>query len=207
MRIEIAALSRPGSLSQTTAHSRPTPEAPASASTGDVLEISALGNLATSLGDKGVESIRRLLTGGRLPEGRLLGFVQNLSQSGFSPDSVSDALGSFSSYSEILNTPQLRNVFDQVESRGMSGDLKYLDALDQVFDLGYRDVGEIFSAGKDLSDEELGVYLKSLTDLLKAGVVGTETVKFRGEPTKVFIENEIGSDYARAPLYRERFPF
>jgi hypothetical protein len=63
----------------------------------------------------------------------------------------------------------------------------------------------LFSAGQDLSEEEFGVYLSSLSTLLRNGVVGTVTVEFRGQPTTVFIENEMGSEYARAPLYPRRF--
>jgi hypothetical protein len=178
-----------------------------SVETPDVLEVSGLGRLASALGSEGIQALKSLFDNANLSEDRLQEFVEGLFQSGTSSERVSEVLTLISGFQGNLGAGGVEDVFSGIESRGISGNLEYLDRLDNLFNLGHRNVSSIFSSAEDLSDEEFSVYLKSLTTLLDHGVVGTLTVDYRGEPTKVFLSNEIGSDYSRAPLYPDRFPF
>jgi hypothetical protein len=178
-----------------------------STGTGDILELSGLSRQAASLGPEAIEALRGLAADGALTADNLSKFVDQLTQSGTQPDRIRDLLSNLSGFKTILGTTGFGDLFQEVESRGISGDLKYLDTLDSLFSLGHRDVTSLFRQGSDLSDEEFDLYLKSAAKLLQAGVVGTEVVDFRGNPTKVFIENEMGSEYARSPLWPRRFPF
>jgi hypothetical protein len=177
----------------------------ASVKTGDVLELSGLGQIASSLGVEGLNALKTLGQGG-ISEERLLAFVQSLSQQGVQDESAGSVLAKITSMSSLLGEGGEKDLFTAIESRGISGDLKYLDSLDNLFNVGSRDVAGIFNAGSEMSDEEFNVFIKSVTDLLKAGVVGTRTVEWRGQPTQIFIETEIGSDLSRARPYRRKFP-
>lgn len=177
----------------------------ASVNTGDVLELSGLGQIASSLGVEGLDALKTLGEGG-ISEERLLAFVQSLSQQGVQDESAGSVLAKINGMSSLLGEGGEKDLFTAIESRGISGDLKYLDSLDNLFNVGSRDVSGIFNAGSEMSDEEFNVFLKSVTDLLKAGVVGTRTVEWRGQPTQIFIETEIGSDLSRARPYRRKFP-
>lgn len=174
---------------------------PSSVNSGDVLEFSGLGQIASSLGAEGLKALKSLGDNG-VSEDRLLAFVESLSRQGIQKESAGSILARITGTSSLLGEGGEEDLFSAIESRGISGDLKYLDALDNLFSLGERDISGIFNAGKDMSDEEFDVYLKSVTDLLKAGVVGTRTVEWRGEPTQIFIETEIGSEMSRARPYR-----
>jgi len=171
----------------------------------DVLQLSSLGELAGALGSRGIEALRGLAGPSGIAEGRLSSFLENLFNSGASAGRADEILSTLSGLESVLGNSGLEDLFSEIESRGISGDLKYLDGLDNLFNLGHRHIRSLFSAGQDLSEEEFGVYLSSLSTLLRNGVVGTVTVEFRGQPTTVFIENEMGSEYARAPLYPRRF--
>ncbi|MCA9439462.1 MAG: hypothetical protein KC964_01550 [Candidatus Omnitrophica bacterium] len=173
-----------------------------SVETPDILEISSLGNLASSLGATGIQALQAL--SGTVEDDRLESFLGNLFGAGISGDRVGGILGSLSGLGDLSEAPDPNQLIDQVENRGISGNLEYLDRLDNLFNLGYRDVPSIFSAGSDLSDEEFGVYLDSLTTLIRNGVVGTVTVEFRDQPRTVFVETSIGSEEARSPLYPRR---
>ncbi len=177
----------------------------ASVTTGDVFEFSGLGQIASSLGAEGLNALKTLGEGG-IGEQRLLAFIQSLSQQGIRNESAGSVLVKITGLSGLLGEGGEGDLFSAIESRGISGNLKYLDSLDNLFNLGSRDVAGIFNAGSEMSDEEFDVYLKSVADLLKAGVVGTRTVEWRGQPTQIFIENEVGSDYSRAKPYRRNFP-
>jgi hypothetical protein len=174
--------------------------------TEDILEISGLAQIATALGPEGLHALQTLDEAG-VAQQNLTSFVEKLLNNGQNPNRVGDILAQLGGYSTSwLGASGTEELISRIEKKGMSGDLKYLDALDNLFNLGQRDIPGIFGAGQDMSSEEFDVYLKSVGKLLQAGVVGTRTVEFRGEPTQVFIENEIGSEYAHAPLYRKRFP-
>lgn len=177
----------------------------ASVNTGDVLELSGLGQIASSLGVEGLNALKTLGEGG-ISEDRLLAFVQSLSQQGVQNESAGSVLTKITGMSILLGEGDEKDLFTAIESRGISGDLKYLDSLDNLFNVGSRDVAGIFNAGSEMSDEEFNVFIKSVTDLLKAGVVGTRTVEWRGQPTQIFVETEIGSDLSRARPYRRKFP-
>lgn len=176
-----------------------------SVNTKDILELSGLGQIASSLGSEGLNALKSLGDNG-VSEERLLAFVQSLSQQGIQNENAGSVLAKITDLSGLLGEGGEGDLFSAIESRGISGELKYLDSLDNLFSLGERDVAGIFNAGKDMSDEEFGVYLKSVSDLLKAGVVGTRTVDWHGEPTQIFIETEVGSDMSRARPYRRKFP-
>ena len=171
----------------------------------DVLELSSLGELAGSLGPGGIEALHNLAGQSGLGEERLADFVSNLFSAGTAGNRVDEVLSTLSGIEGVLGKSGLGDLFSEIESRGVSGELKYLDGLDNLFNLGHRNIPSLFAAGQDLSEEEFGVFLSSLSTLLQNGVVGTVTVEFRGQPTTVFIENEMGSEYARAPLYPKRF--
>jgi len=176
-----------------------------SVAASDVLELSGLARVASSLGAKGLEALRTLAGEANLDESRLADFVENLSRSGTSTGRTADILSLLGGFLDPLGSSGLETLFGEVEKRGVSGELNYLDAMDNLFDLGRRDVLSIFSAGEAMSDGEFETYLGSLATLLKNGVVGTLTVDYRGNPTEVFVTNEMGSKYARYPLYPERF--
>jgi hypothetical protein len=112
----------------------------------------------------------------------------------------------FQNLTASTDTTQTDDLFSQIESRVGSGNLEYLDQLDNVFNLGYRDTASIFSAAKDLNDKDFQDLLTSLGELLQHGVIGKVTVDNRGNRTEVFLENEVGSEYARLPLWPKRFP-
>ncbi|MDA0746002.1 MAG: hypothetical protein O2954_05745 [bacterium] len=79
------------------------------------------------------------------------------------------------------------------------------EALDRALDLsgGAKDLLQNLQT---MSREDQDAFLKSLTDLLRHGVVGYEYRRINGEPQKVFIDVAIGSDLHRAPLVRgDRF--
>jgi hypothetical protein len=173
--------------------------------TGDVLELSGLGQIASSLGIEGLNALKSLGESG-ISEDRLHAFVQSLSQQGVQNESAGSVLTKITGMSSLLGEGGEKDLFTAIESRGISGDLKYLDSLDNLFNVGSRDVTGIFNAGSEMSDEEFNVFIKSVADLLKAGVVGTRTVEWRGQPTQIFIETEIGSDLSRARPYRRKFP-
>lgn len=177
----------------------------ASVKNEDVLELSGLAKIASSLGTEGIKALQALGEGG-ISEERLLVFVESLFQRGSHNENAGSVLAKMMNLSSFLGEGRETDLFSAIESRGISGNLKYLDSLDNLFNLGSRDVDGIFNAGSQMSDEEFDVFLKSVADLLKAGVVGTRTVEWRGQPTQVFIENEVGSDYARARPYRRQFP-
>jgi hypothetical protein len=179
----------------------------ASVATEDILDLSGLAITASALGSRGIQALQKLAGQSSLTEARLQEFVDRLSHAGTSTSRIGDILAQLSDFGEALGGSGLADLFTGIESRGISGDLKYLDRLDNLFNLGHRDVSSLFKPGAGLSDEEFGVFLSSAASLLQQGVVGTETVEFRGQPTTVFLENEIGSDYAHAPLYRRKFPF
>lgn len=177
----------------------------ASVTSEDVLELSGLARIASSLGAEGIKALQALGEGG-ISQERLLGFVESLFQRGIQDGNAGSILAKMTNLSNLLGEGRENDLFSAIESRGISGNLKYLDSLDNLFNLGSRNVARIFDTGRNMSDEEFDVFLKSVADLLKAGVVGTRTVEWRGQPTQVFIENEVGSDYARARPYRRQFP-
>ena len=177
----------------------------ASVQSEDVLELSGLARIASSLGAEGIKALQALGEGG-ISQERLLGFVESLFQRGIQDGNAGSILAKMTNLSSLLGEGGENDLFSAIESRGISGNLKYLDSLDNLFNLGSRNVARIFDTGRNMSDEEFDVFLKSVADLLKAGVVGTRTVEWRGQPTQVFIENEVGSDYSRARPYRRQFP-
>lgn len=202
MRIEpypVQSLSNPSSLGRAV---KERIFASGSVETPDILEISRLGSLASSLGATGVRALQTLA--GEVGEDRIEGFLGKLFGSGLSGDRVSSLLNSVAGVGGLAGSSTASDLIGEVETRGISGNLEYLDRLDNLFNLGYRDLPAVFNAGSDLSDEEFGVYLDSLSTLIQNGVVGTVTVEFRGEPKTVFLENEIGSEYSRSPLYPRR---
>ncbi len=173
-----------------------------SVETPDILEISSLGNLASSIGSVGIQALQLLSE--TSDDGRVDEFLANLFGAGLTGGRIGSVLGSISGLGDLPNPPDPSDLIAEVEKRGISGNLDYLDRLDNLFNLGYRDVPSIFNAGEDLSDEEFEVYLDSVSRLIQNGVVGKVTVEFRGEPKTVFLENEIGSEYSRSPLYPRR---
>jgi len=179
---------------------------PVSVETGDVIELSGMARLAQALGPEGLRQFQNLTTGKGLSEDRLATFVQNLFGAGKSGDQVGSILGMFQNLTASTDTTQTDDLFSQIESRVGSGNLEYLDQLDNVFNLGYRDTASIFSAARDLNDKDFQDLLSSLGELLQRGVIGKVTVDNRGNRTEVFLENEVGSEYARLPLWPKRFP-
>ena len=178
----------------------------ASVALEDVLELSGLARAASALGPAGLEALRGLAEGGRIDPSRLAGLLSGLREAGTPEAEIETVLGRLSRLTGSLGPRDFGDLFSGVESRGYDGGLGYLDALDNVFQLGRRDVFGLFNAGRDLDAEEFDTFLKSLGTLLQRGVVGTLLVEFRGQPTEVFLSVEPGSDYARAPLYPRRFP-
>ena len=171
----------------------------------DVLEFSGLSKVARSLGARGIQALQTLAGQGGIEEGRLLAFVENLSQSGTSSGRTGDILSQMAGFLDPLGSTGLGALFGEVEKRGPSGELEYLDSIDSLLNLGYRSVPSLFASAQNLSDEDFDLFLKNIADLLQRGVVGTVTVDVDGSPTKVFLSNEAGSEYAREPLYQERF--
>jgi hypothetical protein len=176
-----------------------------SVETADVLDLSGLSQVAGSLGARGIQALQTLAGQGEIEEGRLLAFVENLSRSGTSSDRTGDILSQMAGFLDPLGSAGLGTLFGEVEKRGPSGELKYLDSIDNLFNLGYRNVPSLFASAQNLSDEDFDLFLNNVAELLQRGVVGTVTVDVDGSPTKVFLSNEVGSDYARRPLYPERF--
>ncbi|MBE7488380.1 MAG: hypothetical protein DIKNOCCD_01224 [bacterium] len=177
----------------------------ASIRTEDLIEFSAFSKVASGLGKKGLEAVQQLIQDKGISESRLTRFLKYLNPESNGKDWAAGILGRIASTSQPLDTNSTHDLLNGIEGR-KGGNLGYLDALDQVFNLGYRDVPSLFRENQNLSDEDFSTYLKSVAKLLKAGVIGTETVELRGQPVHVFIENEIGSDYSRLPLWRKRFP-
>jgi hypothetical protein len=169
------------------------------------LDLSGLSQVAGSLGARGIQALQALAGQGGIEEGRLLAFVENLSRSGTSGDRTGDILSRMAGFLDPLGSAGLGTLFGEVEKRGPSGELKYLDSIDNLFNLGYRNVPSLFASAQNLSDEDFDLFLNNVAELLQRGVVGTVTVDVDGSPTKVFLSNEVGSDYARRPLYPERF--
>lgn len=177
-----------------------------SVATADVLDLSGLSQIAGALGARGIGALQTLAGQGGIQEERLLAFVENLSGSGTSSGRTSDILSQIAGFLDPLGSAGLGSLFGEIEKRGPSGELQYLDSIDNLFNLGYRNVPAIFDTGQNLSDEDFDLFLNNLTELLKRGVVGTVTVDVDGSPVEVFLSNEAGSQYADEPLYPERFP-
>ena len=78
------------------------------------------------------------------------------------------------------------------------------DALDQVMDVGAGGMGNLLSAMQGMSPEDQQAFLQTLSGLLKRGVMGYEYRKVNGEPYKVYLENEIGTDLYRAKLIKRQ---
>lgn len=178
----------------------------ASVRTADLIELSALSKVASGLGKKGMDAIQKLTQDKGVSENRMAKFLKYLNPDSNGNEWVAEMLGKITGIAQPLDANSTNDLLGGIEGRSR-GRLSYLDSLDQVFSLGYRDVPVLFGEGQNLSDEDFSTYLKSVSKLLRAGVIGTETVEFRGQPTQVFVENEIGSDYSRLPLWRRRFPF
>lgn len=78
------------------------------------------------------------------------------------------------------------------------------DAIDQVMDAGSGGMGNLFTAMQGMSPEDQQNFLQTLSGLLKRGVMGYEYRKVRGQPYKIYLENEIGSDIHRQKLYKKQ---
>lgn len=173
-----------------------------SVETPDILELSSRGRLASALGPVGFEALQSLA--GEVDSGRLESFLSDLFGTGGGSDSANDLLSLLTSAAKSPDVSAPGDLFEEIEKRGVSGNLDYLNRLDGLFNLGHRNLSPLFSAGEDLSNEEFGLYLESVGTLLKNGVVGTLTIEYRGEPKTVFLENEFGTDYSRSRLYPNR---
>lgn len=78
------------------------------------------------------------------------------------------------------------------------------DALDEVMDVGSGGMGNLLSAMQGMAPEDQQAFLQTLSGLLKRGVMGYEYRKVNGQPYKVYLENEMGTDLHRAKLYRRK---
>ncbi len=78
------------------------------------------------------------------------------------------------------------------------------DAIDQVMDVGAGGMGNLLSAMQGMSPEDQQAFLQTLSSLLKRGVMGYEYRKVNGQPYKVYIENEMGTDIHHAKLYQRK---
>ena len=79
-------------------------------------------------------------------------------------------------------------------------------AVEVLLDLS-RGARDLLGAVFGLPAEDLQAFLKLSTDLLKQGVVGSETLKVRGRPYKSFVPSQIADPYLYdAPLYHDRPP-
>lgn len=78
------------------------------------------------------------------------------------------------------------------------------DALDEVMDAGSGGMGNLLSAMQGMSPEDQQAFLQTLSGLLKRGVMGYEYRKVNGQPYKVYLENEMGTDIHRAKLVQKQ---
>ena len=77
-----------------------------------------------------------------------------------------------------------------------------IHSLDMVLDSGSGGMANLYDALDGLSPEDQEIFLQTLSTLLKRGVMGYEYRKVNGQPYKVYLTNEIGSEIHRAKLYR-----
>lgn len=174
--------------------------------TSDVLEVSALSQFVSGLGAEGLKALQDLQSRETPGQEPIRDYLEKLMNAG-SPSSNADRLlGFLSGWGSQMGEDEFGALWNQVSKRESTGSLDYLDYLDQVFSLGQRDVKSILESGQDLSNDDYSKLLKSVTDLLRHGVVGTREVDWRGNRTQIFIENQIGSDLARAKPWDRRFP-
>jgi|GEM_PF-2729077 hypothetical protein len=104
----------------------------------------------------------------------------------------------------VGNLPVPGNSVREGETRGKPGsDVSALQGLDRVLNLNEGGAANLLGVLGEMSRENMDGFLRSLTDLLKHGVVGYEYREVNGSPTKVFVDVAIGSDLHRAPLVQD----
>jgi len=90
------------------------------------------------------------------------------------------------------------SVKDKIE---ISNTSKAFNKLNDFLNLGKKRSFDL----SDLNPKEKDEFLKMLSELLKAGVVGYEILEVNGKPEKHYIVNEIGDSRIKgAKLYNER---
>lgn len=108
--------------------------------------------------------------------------------------------------SAITTTSTLpRPALPPIAPRGPRGG-SAIGAIDALFDLsaGRRDP---FSTLGRLSGEELESFLQMTADLLRAGIVGIETLEVEGQPRETFVSTRAAApDLRGAPPYVDRRP-
>lgn len=107
-----------------------------------------------------------------------------------------------------ISSPNIRkNTIDQKlpeDTIEISNTSKVFKKLDDFLNLGKPDRLDL----SDLNPEEKEEFLKMLSKLLKAGIVGYEMLEVNGKPEKHYIVNQIGDERIYgAKLYKEKYPF
>lgn len=87
---------------------------------------------------------------------------------------------------------------------GEGSEVEVFRAVDQFLDLGRRSQGRL-GAFRALNSGEQALFASHLRDLLRLGIVGTETLEVHGEPRHVFVDTAYADPQLRdASQYRRR---
>ena len=121
-------------------------------------------------------------------------------------DPLSGILNKFNAFTNSSINTKKNSVVQKFpeDTIEISNTSKVFKKLDDFLNLGKPDRLDL----SDLNPEEKEEFLKMLSKLLKAGIVGYEILEVNGKPEKHYIVNQIGDERIYgAKLYKEKYPF